>query len=100
MLLSDDPDNLQIVEAHLNNNVGVLGMRSRHRKCKIVLQDWISSKLILVFSIKNLRGVDKFCYLHSYISPGSLMSDEVSLCTQKAPLSFINQRHLWLRNDS
>ena len=74
-------------------------MRFAPSKCKILLQDWVGPAPNLVLDGGHIEIVNNFSYLGSYISPGGLVSDEVSARIQKARLTFANLGHLWRRRD-
>lgn len=68
-------------------------MRVGSSKCKMLLNEWISSKPNILLARKQLDEVGRFSYL------GSCISDEVSSHILKARLAFVSLGRLWRRPD-
>ncbi|CAH8481648.1 unnamed protein product [Schistosoma intercalatum] len=99
VLFGEDADKLQSLLTTLSNNASMFGMRFSPSKCKMLLQDWVSSTPELIIGSEVIERVDRFTYLGSLISPCGLVCDEISARIQKARLAFANLRHLWRRRD-
>ncbi|CAH8297389.1 unnamed protein product [Schistosoma turkestanicum] len=99
VLLGEDADKMQSLLTTLSNNASMFGMRFSPSKCKMLLQDWVSSAPELVIGSEVVERVDRFTYLGSLISADGLVTDEISARIQKARLAFANLRHLWRRRD-
>ncbi|CAH8430565.1 unnamed protein product [Schistosoma mattheei] len=99
VLFGEDTDKMQSLLATLSNNASMFGMRFSPSKCKMLLQDWVTSTPELVIGSEVVECVDRFTYLGSLISPCGLVCDEISARIQKARLAFANLRHLWRRRD-
>lgn len=67
-------------------------------KCRVLLQDWISSKMNLVLAEEQPDEVDRFSYFSSCISFGGGISNDMSSRIQKARLALGNLRHLWCQS--
>ncbi|VDO65333.1 unnamed protein product [Schistosoma margrebowiei] len=99
VLFGEDADKMQSLLTTLSNNASMFGMRFSPSKCKMLLQDWVTSTPELVIGSEVVECVDRFTYLGSLISPCGLVCDEISARIQKARLAFANLRHLWRRRD-
>ncbi|VDP33341.1 unnamed protein product [Schistosoma margrebowiei] len=99
VLFGEDADKMQSLLTTLSNNASMFGMRFSPSKCKMLLQDWVTSTTELVIGSEVVECVDRFTYLGSLISPCGLVCDEISARIQKARLAFTNLRHLWRRRD-
>ncbi|VDO62202.1 unnamed protein product [Schistosoma margrebowiei] len=97
VLFGEDADKMQNLLTTLSNNASMFGMRFSPSKCKMLLQDWVTSTPELVIGSEVVECVDRFTYLGSLISPCGLVCDEISARIQKARLAFANLRHLWRR---
>ncbi|VDO76135.1 unnamed protein product [Schistosoma margrebowiei] len=99
VLFGEDADKMQSLLTTLSNNASMFGMRFSPSKCKMLLQDWVTSTPELVIGSEVVECVDRFTYLGSLISPCGLVCNEISARIQKARLAFANLRHLWRRRD-
>ncbi|VDO81413.1 unnamed protein product, partial [Schistosoma margrebowiei] len=99
VLFGEDADKMQSLQTTLSNNASMFGMRFSPSKCKMLLQDWVTSTPELVIGSEVVECVDRFTYLESLISPCGPVCDEISARIQKARLAFANLRHLWRRRD-
>ncbi|VDO69614.1 unnamed protein product [Schistosoma margrebowiei] len=97
VLFGEDADKMQSLLTTLSNNASMFGMRFSPSKCKMLLQDWVTSTPELVIRSEVIECVDRFTYLGSLISPCGLVCDKISARIQKARLAFANLRHLWHR---
>ena len=98
-LVSEDPVSLQTFLSNLDECSRLFGMRFAPSKCKLMLQDWVSTTHSLTISGETLEVVDKFVYLGSCLTNDGRISEEVSKRIQKARLAFSKLRHLWCRKD-
>ncbi|VDO85812.1 unnamed protein product [Schistosoma margrebowiei] len=83
----------------LSNNSSMFGMRFSPSKCKMLLQNWVTSTPELMIGSEVIECVDRFTYLGSLVSPCGLVCDKISARIQKARLAFTNLRHLLCRRD-
>lgn len=80
----EDPCDLQIILDPFKYNVAIFGMLFTPSQCRVLLEDWVGSKL-------NVVG--------QCILLGGLILHGVSLHIQKVRLAFTNLRHLWRQRD-
>ncbi|VDP35344.1 unnamed protein product [Schistosoma margrebowiei] len=90
VLFGEDADKMQSLMTTLSNNASMFGMRFSPSKCKMLLQDWVTSTPELMIGSEVVECVDRFTYLGSLISPCGLVCDEISARIQKARLAFAN----------
>lgn len=65
----------------------------------MLLWNWHVSAPELMLGSEVVGRTDRFTYLGSLISPGALVSGELSAQTQKSRSAFVNLHHLWRRRD-
>lgn len=97
VLLGGDPRKLQVFLHHLKSNVLILGMRFAPSRCKLLLQDWISSKPNLFLAGDELGGVGRFSHFDLCLT--KWLYTGWSVCMQKASLTLTRLRHSWWRHE-
>ncbi|RTG82230.1 uncharacterized protein DC041_0010142 [Schistosoma bovis] len=95
VLFGEDADKMQSLLTTLSNNASMFGMRFSPSKCKMLLQDWVTSTPELVIGSEVVECVDRFTYLGSFISPCGLVCDEISARIQKAHIRLTTKGHVY-----
>lgn len=67
---------------HLDDSVGMFGMRFSHSDCKMLLQEWISSKSNLVLTGRQFGQLDRISNFSSSILTGNYISRGVRADTE------------------
>lgn len=81
MLLNGGPIKLRVSLRRQNDSIDVRGRHSAPLKCKMLLLDWIGSKLNLIIAGQQLGELDRLIY-----PGGGRASDKICSPIQKLPL--------------
>ncbi|THD28033.1 Acyl-CoA:glycerol-3-phosphate acyltransferase [Fasciola hepatica] len=79
--------------------VAPFGVRFAPSKCKVMLQDWMSTIPSLMFDGEVLAIVDPFTYLGSSLTTNGSKVVEVSTRIFKARVPYVGLKHLWRQSD-